>query len=183
MYLPLYSGFKFAIAKTPSYKTTWHSCKEYAGRALGGRKPKRYVTVTIWNGYKKDSIHANYLPISHKAKTLENYLNTLSKKYGSKQTFSVTSVDEFDGCLRIRVPPAWCDNRITAHLFMTYVRDYIGSPYGDDSHLSYAKDLLDYAQKVGLDTFNDKMRSLNNYRYILGIVRATDRWKSTLVGL
>lgn len=177
MHLPYYRGFFFAIAKNPTTKTIWNSCKEYAGSALGCKNPKRYTTVTIWNGYKDGGFNEARRPINGKAKELEEHLNSLSVEFGSKDKFIVLPIKDYKGCLHIRVPPAWCHNRITAHLFATHVRLFLMGTTQDKNHLEASKDLLTYGKEVGLDIFNKKMYNLNKFRRVLGIVAAEHRWK------
>jgi len=180
MYIPFYAGFYFAIAKNTTVHTTWHSCKEYAGRELGARKPKNYVTLTIWNGYKPDGIAYTPDPIGYRAAEVQDYLDKLCQTYKTDQKFRVLKVDSQDGCLHIRVPPVWCDNRITAHLLLTNLRLLLkyGSTYSDEHHLEMADAMLRYGQKVGLDQFNVDMRRINPSNTILGIVQAAHQnWR------
>jgi hypothetical protein len=176
MYLPHYSTFSFAIAKTPSHRTSWYSCKEYAGRSLGHRKPKHYVTITVWSGYTTERPNAS--TINDRAQELEAYLNARCAEFKSKDKFHVFTIKDYPGCLHIRVPAVWCDNRITAHLFFTYVRSFLIDRILDGTHLYNARDLLVYGKEIGLEEFNKTLQSLPNPQRILGIVQATDRWKS-----
>ncbi len=182
MYLPHYVGFYFAVAKTPKFNTPWQGCKEYAGRALGYKRPKGYVTMTVWNGHGVP-VAAGHLirpAINTRAKPLQEHLNGISKKYHSKARFKVSSVPGFNGCLRIQVPTAWCHNRITAHLLLTHIRHFLAyENYGttDNRHLADADIMLKFGQKDGLDVFNTRMRSLlKSYSNLLGIVNAKNRW-------
>jgi hypothetical protein len=169
----------FSIAKTPSNKTQWHTCKEYAGRALGGRNPKRYVTITVWNGIKPGGFPSDELIIQNKDKQLQSYLNEVSSSYKSKAKFIVTSVEGQPGILQIKVPPEWCHNRITAHLLFTHIRLYLRpTVYSDQRHLNIAMDLLNHGKNVGMDKFNEEMDAMNRRRRTLGIVVAANRWES-----
>jgi hypothetical protein len=179
MILPYYSGFMFALAKNPSARTQWHTCKEYAGRALGGRNPKRYVTMTVWNGTKGDGQGGTAGPrIDDKATELQSLLNEVSGSYKSKDKFVVSSVANQPGILQVRVPPAWCHNRITAHLLLTHIRLFLrpSTSSTDMRHLNDASNLLSYGKQVGMDKFNDEMRAINAQRRTLGIVSAHYRW-------
>ena len=180
MILPYYSGFMFSIARTPTSSTVWHNCKEYAGRALGGRNPKKYVTMTIWNGIKPGGYPADNQIISNKAEGLKNILNEMSMSYKSKDKFIVTSVEGQPGILQVKVPPAWCHNRITAHLLLTHIRKYLRPSLADLDirHLDQAEVLLAYGKRVGMDKFNEEMHAMNRQRRTLGIVGAQYRWGS-----
>ncbi len=182
MYLPYYVGFYFATAKTPKFNTPWHGCKEYAGRALGSKRPKGYITITVCNGHGVvvSAGHSTRPAINTRAKPLQEHLNGISKKYHSEAKFKVSSVPDFNGCLHIKVPAAWCHNRVTAHLLLTHIRHFLAyENYGttDNRHLSEADAILKFGQKDGLDVFNTKMRRivlLNTN--VLGIVNANNRW-------
>lgn len=167
------------VAKNPKRFGPWQNCKEYAGRALGNRNPKNYVTVTIWSGYNGEPEQAAFPRIAHRAEELQNYLNTKSEEFGSTDRFRVFAVDGYDGILQIRVPPDWCNNRVITHLFYTYVRKFLTGDTRDDQHLQIAEGLLTYGKKVGMKAFNNKLRDLLIGRRLLGIVAAQHRYNAT----
>ena len=154
MILPPYSGFYFVVARTARNSRRWHSCKEYFGRELGAKRPKGYVTVTVWNGYADTPTSYYYSPINTRAKELQNHLNAINKEYQGSSRFVVHEVENFPGCLRIRVPRDWCNNRVTAHLFATHVRHFLSDRGADNSHLNSARVMLDHAKVIGLEEFN-----------------------------
>lgn len=178
MYLPGYTGFWFAVARTPKRSSQWHTCKEYFGRDLGRRRPKNYVTVILWNGYHAQRDFNTVPRIDTRAKALEDTLNGKCEAYKTDQRFKVYPVKDQPGCLRIHVPPAWCANRVTAHLFATYVRQFLGGRDVDYSHLSSARTMLEHAQDVGLDEFNQEMAHIG-VRYTLGIRDASHNWRNS----
>jgi len=175
---PWYTAFHMAVAVNPTRPNLWHHCKEYAGRALGKKNPKNYVTTIVWSGYKDGSSGDIWPSINKKAKELEEFLNAKSKEFGSSSKFKVSKVEEERGCLRIKVPPQWCHNRITAHLYWTYVRSFLINSLNDFKHLEICKDLLDHAREVGLDKFNEEMLALSKlyYHKLRGIVMAQEKW-------
>lgn len=180
MYLPMYSRFSFAIAKNTTDRTVWHTCKEYAGRALGRRNPKKYVTITMWNGWREDiwpSDESGCSPITQDIiNDLRAYINARGKELGIKNDVSITAIPGYAGCIHIKVPPDWCHNRITAHLLLTYIRHQIGNNSMDISHLAAADKLITHAKKVKIDKFNEQMKALNPFGYLRGIVNASQNF-------